>query len=122
MEPVILEALSSGAITNGHARALLGIDDLRVQASICRDIIKKGLSVRRVESLVNAYRKGADRRPGGGRPATKDPQVRALEEDLQRRLGTAVHITYRKGRGKIAIEYYSDDDLERLLELIGDGM
>jgi len=123
LEPVILEALASGAISSGHARALLGIDDLKIQAAICRDIIRKGLSVRRTEGLVKAYRKGSAAKPvAGGGSSTRDPQVRALEEDLQRRLGTAVHITHREGKGKIEIEYYSNDDLDRLLELIGDGM
>ena len=113
----VQDALQAGGISAGHARALLGLEDARLQAALCRRIISQGLSVRRVESLVRAYRDGRTGR-AGPEPRPTDPQVQAVEEDLQRHLGTGVSINRRGKKGKIEIEFYSDDDLERLLDLL----
>ena len=63
---------------------------------------------------------GKKEKPAPAAPA-RDPQTRSLEEDLQRRLGTAVRINRRGKKGKIEIEFYTDDDLERLLEILQAG-
>ncbi len=113
----VRNALQGKKISMGHARALLGLEDDRLQANLCGKIISDGLSVRQVERLVKAGREGR-REPSGPLPRAKDPQVLSLEEDLQRRFGTGVNINRRGKKGKIEIEFYTDDDLERILDLL----
>lgn len=117
LAPEVLAALQSGQISTGHARPLLALDDPHLQSAICREIIAQGLSVRKVEALVNAYKDGKRDKP---KPAQtmKDPNLISLEEDLQRHFGTAVSIQRRGQKGKIEIEFYTDDDLERVLDLL----
>lgn len=99
-------------ISMGHGRALLGLEDPKEQIGICGRIIKKGLSVRETEQIVN-------RRLSGSRKtaAARDQNLVAIEEELQRILGTRVKIAHAKKRGRISIEYFSLDDLERVLRL-----
>lgn len=113
----VLNALQSNQITAGHARALLSLDDHNLQIAICQQIISQGLSVRRVEALVKAYKDGKTDKP---KPAqtSKDPNLVSLEEDLQRHFGTSVNISLKGNKGKIEIEFYNNDDLERVLDLL----
>lgn len=113
----VRNALKDNQISMGHARALLGLADDRLQVNLCRKVIADGLSVRQVENLVKAGRTGRRNPPGPG-PAGKDPQTLSLEEDLQRRFGTGVNINRRGKKGRIEIEFYTDDDLERILDLL----
>ncbi len=113
----VRNALKDNQISMGHARALLGLADDRLQVNLCRKIVADGLSVRQVETLVKAGRTGRRKPPGAG-PARKDPQTLSLEEDLQRRFGTGVNINRRGKKGRIEIEFYTDDDLERILDLL----
>jgi ParB family chromosome partitioning protein len=113
----VREALQTDQISMGHARALLGVEDDRLQAALCKQIVSQGLSVRRVEALVKAYRDGKTDRPKTA-SHTHDPQIVSIEEDLQRRFGTGINISRRGKKGKIEIEFYSDDDLERLLDIL----
>ena len=115
----VLNALQTGQISSGHARALLSLDDPELQMAICQQIISQGLSVRRVESLVKAYKDGTAKKPQKTQ-SYKDPNILSLEEDLQRQFGTSVNILRRGQKGKIEIEFYSDDDLNRVLDLIRD--
>ncbi len=82
---------------------------------VCRRIIKEGLSVREVERLVATL----SRRAGKRRTGTEKPiEIRNLEEELKRVLGTKVEITMGRKRGRIAIEFYSLEELDRILELL----
>jgi len=112
----VRDALETNKISMGHARALLGLEDSRAQESMCKDIINKGLSVRRVEALVRVAKNGTA--IPKLRPASADPHVAAVEEDLRQRFGTGVSIKRQGKKGKIEIEFYSMDDLERVLELL----
>jgi len=117
LAPEVLDALQSGQISAGHARALLGLDNPDHQIAVCQQIIAQGLSVRRVEALVKALKEGTSQ--AAPKPAaSKDPNLISLEEDLQRHFGTSVNINRRGKKGKIEIEFYSDDDLERVLDLL----
>lgn len=100
-------------ISMGHGRALLGLEDPKEQVRICTRIIKKGLSVRETEQIVSRRLSGS-RKPS----AQKDQDLIAVEEELQRILGTRVKIAHAKKRGRISIEYFSIDDLERILRLL----
>jgi ParB family chromosome partitioning protein len=96
----------------GHAKALLAMEGKASQIEATRKIIKKGLSVREAEALTKKPIK-----PKRGR-ITKDPQISSLEEKLIRSLGTKVRILHKGKKGKIEIEYYSIEELDRLLEIL----
>jgi ParB family chromosome partitioning protein len=96
----------------GHAKALLAIEGRAHQVEAARNIIKKGLSVRETEALTKKVIKPKKVR------ITKDPQISSLEEKLIRSLGTKVRILHKGKKGKIEIEYYSLEELDRLLEIL----
>ena len=112
----IREYIYDGKLSVGHARALLSIVVPVQQRRLFNLTMKKGLSVRELESLVQAKTNGGARRKK--LEPTKDHEIVALEEDLQKTLGTKVRVMPQKKRGKIVIEYYSLDDLDRIIKLI----
>jgi len=113
----VKRGLEDGKLTVGHARALLALDDARQIASIFRTVLHRGLSVRQVEGLVRQrMRPKGTRKPDA---AGRDPEVGKIEQRLMRRLGTRVRVIGRGGHGRIEIEFYSVDDLNRILETIG---
>jgi len=105
-------------LSMGHARALLGIDEPEIQRKLAKEIIDKGLSVRQTERTIKRIVEGTEVTDGA--PAIKDPNVRAAEDKLRRRLSSKVHITVnQKGTGgKIEIEFFDDTDLNRIYEMI----
>ena len=113
----IIKSVYQGNLSFGHARTLLGIDHSSEQIRLFQLTVKKGLSVRELENLVKSFQeKGGKRRERS--TVKSNHEIIALEEDLQRILGTKVRILFQKKRGKIVIEYYSSDDLERIMRLI----
>ena len=110
----IQQYLSQNLITLGHAKALLSLSDVKSQILFCETIIKKGLSVRQIEQISSRHSK--TRKP---KSHVQDADLRDLQEKLQNRLGTKVRIYHGKKRGRVEIEYYSIEDLERLLKLLG---
>jgi len=110
----IQHALRSGAITLGHAKVLLGVEAPGVQLELFRQILKDHLNVRQLEGLVGTSVTSRRRR---GRRI--DPQLQALEQNLRQVLGTKVGVWSRKKGGRIVIEYFSQEDLVRLLRLLG---
>ncbi len=110
------EDLAAGILSEGHARALLGLDKAADQLKARDHVVKRGLTVRATEALVRRLRRGVD--SPGGRPRTGDPNLEALEEQLRVALGTKVRIV-RNGKGGILeISFFSDEDLTRLVEAI----
>ena len=106
-----------GTLSAGHARALLALESSPAQVALAKRIVKEDMSVRTVERLVQK-----EKRPRlriGLEGIQKTPELRELEERLQRVLGTAVHIVRGSKKGRLEIEFYSDDDLERILEVLG---
>ena len=112
----VRDALEANKISMGHARALLGLEDNRKQTLLCKAIIIKGLSVRRVEALVRNAKNGTA--IPKLRPTPTDPHVASAEDDLRQRFGTGVSIKRQGSKGRIEIEFYSMDDLDRVLELL----
>jgi ParB family chromosome partitioning protein len=113
---VARELLEKRAIEMGHARALLGLTDSRMQAEVARLVATKGLSVRETERLVKRMQEGQASK--GGKPAvqSKDPDVRRLENDLAEKLGAQVSIQHgRGGKGKVVVSYNSLDELDGIL-------
>jgi ParB family chromosome partitioning protein len=113
----VKRGLEDGKLSEGHARALLALDDARQITSIFRTVLHRGLSVRQVEGIVRQRLrpKGARKTTGAG----NDPEIGKVEQRLMRRLGTRVRVIGRGGQGRIEIEFYSVDDLNRILEAIG---
>lgn len=119
LEPRIQELLIQGIISNGHARALLAIEDMEQQYAAAELIVKNGLSVREVEKLVKSLLKPAKEK----QPKKEEKDLSFIFQDLEERMksimGTKVMIHRKdKSKGRIEIEYYSEAELERLVELI----
>jgi ParB family chromosome partitioning protein len=116
----IQHALRTGEVTTGHARALVSIENDKLQMDIFKRVVARGLSVREVERLVrNRTKKKAARTSPGEISVTS--AVSSIEDRLRRALGTKVQVKpLAGGRGEIIIEFYSASDLERLLDLIAE--
>ena len=115
----IQQEMKKGRISFAHGRTLLEIDDANQQRRLAQDIISKGLSVRELENLIKTSRpKGLRRKIGQGQ---REPLVAILEEQMQHALATKVRIIKRKKRGHINIEFYSQEDLERIAHVIKGG-
>lgn len=111
----IREMLADGNITAGHARALINIEDGKVQRQICEKIIKEGLSVRETEKLASTDGKTMKKHTV---KKVKNADTQRVEYELKEALGTKININQNGKKGKIEIEYYSNDELERLIELL----
>ena len=113
LPPPIQKDLIEGRLTMGHARALAGVKGQQRQLALRELVIEKGLSVRELEKLIRS--RAVTRRKKEG-TETIDYYVGSLAEDLKRSLGTKVEIKRRGSSGKIIIHFYSDEELDRLLE------
>jgi ParB family transcriptional regulator, chromosome partitioning protein len=111
--------LLQNRITSGHARAILSLESKEKQKELCALIIKKGLSVREAEAIVKRW---SEKPKKSITPVKKrddlESQLSSLKDSLRKYLGTKVLITQKDKRGKIEIEYYSHEDLERIVEAI----
>lgn len=112
---VVREYVSRGTLSMGHARALLSVEDSKVQLELARKAAKEDWSVRKLESVIYEPKHGVSRETKKLKP---HPVIRQYEEQFRAVLGTSVRIQPGKNRGKIEIEYFTDDDLERILQLI----
>ena len=114
----ILELLSYGKISSGHARALISVSDKEYQMKLAKRIIDEGLSVRDIEKLAKMKPKvdKAKRKEGVSRELI---EIEGLEREMTERIGTKVSIKYNKNKmGSVKIDFYSDDELERILNMI----
>jgi len=110
--------VADGALSMGHARALLGVPRLPELQNLAKQVADKKLSVRDTERLVQQSRPQGKKDAGKSAPK-QSPQVKSLVEELQRRLGTKVRLTERSpGKGTIEVDFFSYDDLDRLLKLL----
>ena len=109
-----------GLLAMGHARALLALDDAKRQIRLAERVVREGLSVREVERLASpAVPQARPRKRRSG--AVKGPEVRDLEARLREALGTkvSVELGQKAGTGRIIVEFYGQDDLDRILDRIG---
>lgn len=109
-------SLEAGRMTEGHARAILSAGSEAAMLRLWERVERRGLSVRETEQLARAAISREIRR----RPTARDPQLRSIQQDLSRRYGTRVSVDGTRTRGKLAFEYYSEEDLQRLLDLLLD--
>jgi len=115
----IRNQLLQNLITSGHARAILSLENKEKQRELCALIIKKGLSVREAEALAKRWSETPKKKAASvKRRGDLESQLSSLQDSLRKYLGTKVHITQKDKKGKIEIEYYSYDDLERIVEAI----
>ena len=115
----VQQALLEGQISEGHARALLGLERAQAQEAALKTVVKRGLNVRQAEELV---RRLLGVRQQEQRPAREvAPEMRALEAQFREALGTKVSLTRKGAGGRIVIHFYSDEELDALYErIIGD--
>lgn len=115
----IKSSIKKGEISAGHGRAILMMKTTRAMVKIWEQIVKKSLSVRGAEALAKAdisHRSKVSQREKG-----IDPRIKHLEDELISALGTKVKLTYNKGSGKIIVNYFSDDDFERIFSILTDN-
>ncbi|MCI9598351.1 MAG: ParB/RepB/Spo0J family partition protein [Firmicutes bacterium] len=112
----IRNLVSEGKLSSGHARAIAGISDPEKQIEIAEYAIKKELSVREIEKLIKEL--GTDKKKNKQKKIDKTPDVKRVEEDLKQIMGTKVNLSQKGKKGRIEIEYYSKEELERLIELL----
>ncbi len=115
LPPEVMDMVSRGTLSSGHARALLGLENRGDQLAAARYVAAKGFSVRRTESFVRRKQRTVHARP---RPA-KLAGLSEWETKLQQRFSTQVAISQGRKGGKVEFEYYNQEDLERLLEAWG---
>jgi len=114
----VQQLVHTGALSTGHARALLALSDAGAIEQLARAAVKEELSVRDVEEKVRGGR-AAQRRPRKARgEKAADPEVRRVEDALRRRLQTDVRVVPRGNSGRVTLNYYSHDDLARIMEII----
>ncbi len=120
LEQPIQQSIVDGTISMGHARALLGLDAADARLGAWRRIIARKLSVRETENLIRRQKVAARPKPVSP-PSSLDRHLVAVAEDLSRIYGTKVSIQRQGQRGRLAIEFYTDDDLDRLITLLKQG-
>lgn len=118
LEEEILKFIFEGKLTAGHARALLSIEDKKLRYGLAKKISNEGLSVRQAEQLAQNLLQKKEKK--SARQTTISPIMSDIAEKLQQSLGTKVRIRGSEKRGKIEIEFYSSEELERILEVIAE--
>lgn len=117
MPKIIQESVVRGEISAGHARSILSCDDDSTKMTLWKKIVKSGLSVRQAEQFVKASRDAGDsskNKPKSNLP----PEVKELEDRLRQHFGSQVHISLKGKAGNIQLEFYSENDFERIVDLI----
>lgn len=113
----IKKNIAGGLLSIGHAKALLQVENQRQQIEIAARVLRKGLSVRETESLCKRATSANTKKAAPG--SAKDPQIASLEEKLIQSLGTKVRLIHKSNkRGRIEIDYYSLEELDRLLDIL----
>jgi ParB family chromosome partitioning protein len=122
LAPSIQDHIRQGELSVGHAKVILGLAGEKLQNLAARRVLKEGFNVRQTETLVSrlqANQTGGPNRSVTLTPLTHDTHVANLENTLRERLGTKVRLHYSHGKGAVEISFYSDDELERILQILG---
>ncbi|MEN6311530.1 MAG: ParB/RepB/Spo0J family partition protein [Acidobacteriota bacterium] len=110
----IQDHINEGTLSMGHARTLLALEETTAQLFACRQVVEKSLSVRNTEKLVNRLKE----RPPRTQRHLEDPDLRALQEEMLKLLGTKVLISGSRSKGVLKIFYFSLDDLNRIFDRV----
>jgi ParB family chromosome partitioning protein len=121
LPPDIQKAVRDGRLSMGHARAIIGLDMIDQQLYVFREVQQKGLSVRQVEQLVKDMQAGKESNDKTKQVAQKlPPAYKRIEDNMASHFSTKVKMDRKKnGKGAVVIEFYSDTDLERIMEKMG---
>lgn len=121
LAPEIQTLIREGQLSVGHAKVILGLPTATEQKIACDCVLKKSLNVRQTEELVAQMQSAqtATSKAPASTPPLRDANVADLENKLRERFGTKVQLRYRQGKGSLDIRFFSDDDLERVLKIIG---
>ena len=114
----VQDAVEKGRLSEGHGRALLSVPDHGRLVQIWQHVEKRGLSVRETEALIKATLRNVSRETISRRRPTRDPVLADLAAQLQERFGTGVSMLSKGKRGTIQIQYYSTEELERLVDIM----
>ena len=114
----VQDSVSRGTLSMGHARALLALQDAERQRALAQRVEQEKLSVRDVERMV---REALSPKASSAAPREKSPHIADIERRLSERLGTRVTLRDRRGRGRIVIDYYTHEDLDRMLVVLEVG-
>ncbi len=112
-------SIMEGAISMGHAKALMGADNSGQLTEAWQKVMAKKLSVRETEKLINRLKKEKEKSQKKQEPSSEEIYIASLAEKLSLRLGTKVNIKRKGKKGKVEIEFYNDEDLNRLLDILG---
>ena len=112
----VRKLMNEGVLSMGHGRALLGLKNKGRIAEIAQKVIAQSLNVRQLESLVHQLNEGVSHETK--EKVKKDVFIQATESQLRDYFGTSVQVKKQKNKGKIEIEFYSEDDLERILDIL----
>lgn len=112
----VQQYIIEGVITEGHGRALLGIKDSEIQYELAQQIIDEKLSVRELEKIIRKIIEPTNKKDYNKQEL--NPYYKEIKNQLQDYFGTKVNISNKNNKGKIEIEYYSEDDLQRILDII----
>lgn len=115
LEAQVQQALADGVISEGHGRAMLGLEGKQYQPVLLEKIIAEGLNVRQTEALVRKMNQPGAVRP---KPARRSSEVKALEDQISQSLNTRVNLLPRKSGGRLVIYYYSNEELGAILDRI----
>jgi ParB family chromosome partitioning protein len=118
LPPEIQDDVSRGTLSMGHARALLGLKDPELMKKLAEKVIKEQASVRQLEEWVQQLNQAAPKKEKTARSTETSPKIKRYEEMLQEAFSTPVRIKHGRKKGRIEIEYYSEKELERLVELL----
>ncbi|NEU32649.1 ParB/RepB/Spo0J family partition protein [bacterium LRH843] len=113
----VQQSIADGKLSMGHGRALLGLKDKQKLMALFDKVLKEGLSVREVETLVNQLNEHV-RRETKRKKVSLSPFLQRRQDLLRTKLGTSVAIKPGKKKGKIEIDYFSEEDLERIVQLL----
>jgi ParB family transcriptional regulator, chromosome partitioning protein len=116
----IQEAIRDGLLSVGHAKVILGLANDKQQKLAADRILKEGLNVRQTEALVARLQaRATGKAPGTATPLVHDANVLEVENRLRERFGTKVRLKYSQGKGSVEIAFFNDEDLERILQIVG---
>ena len=112
---IIRDMVIDGKLSMGHARAIVGVEEEKKQIALAEKVTKQDLSVREIEKIINEEKPKGRAVP---RKRQKNADIKTVEEELKSILGTKVELIHQGKKGKIEIEYYSKDELDRLIDLL----
>ncbi len=118
LQAPIQRHVADGLLTVGHAKAILGVKDPREQIAVAEQILRQNMTVRAAEKFVQNHQKSKVERTSSGRKPV-DPHIIAIQNSLRDHFATHTLIHHGEKKGKIEIEYYGNDDLGRILALLG---